>query len=1060
MGYLHDTPQHQSKSPRDKSTPSPDESTTQETGSNADLVAQMATAPLPIDDPSVLPPILAAFQPGMSERDLGGVELIEGEASWGQESTAQGFDSTSGRRATFTETDKRTVSWADGAATRERGSSTTRATEVDAEAVRKATVESQEGLESRRAALEQDIRDLHADHPDFGARQAELMAAERAMARFKDIEERAKKGEITDLDAAQMGVAPKQATASDTKKDKVTLETMERTRTVKKEDGSGTASTATLDLSSGIGAGASQTDTDAAGNSETTAASGRLEVDDQGRVIGQSGALATSTKDKDGNESKTTTRVKQTDTEIAAGRTRSGTRAINDSYKVTHSLSGDLGVTLDIKKLGEDRYAVVSSVQLKIGGSLGGSRDLPKGDSGKKGSASLTASASAGATLTYQRELTAEELQTYERALERGSGGEPEFQLIDRLRALGQEIGPQDVGSVLGAGFPSEGEKVSFNGAIEGSLALKAGLGGHGLSGSISGKGSRDVVATGEAAGTVVRVTIGASVSMKADGTAQIHAVTVGGGGGSKEEEKVSVTSKPLRQSDSGAVAAYRALVGAWSYDSLATAAAQHSDYVERSDFTESEELAQRFKLGVTGASVTLEDTAIRETRVVSTEAGAVGSRATGGREQSLGSELAVIELDAFEHVSSGTASIEEDGLSLDLTSKLQHLTPRARFPSWTTLASEGLPAALREAFIDTYTRLKSLKVSPEDMDVIVAVRAHDVVNWERCLRQPRVQLPWRALRRVLVNPSPHPKVDKDFPDQALNLTRAEAIADFMSSEGEWGRQTWVRALRQWGEDPSGYHAGMGVERLGEATEWPSSMRKEQAAYEGLQQEIKSLPSTLAGLDDRFGIQGEQHCLELLTRAERLRTALLGSEHIALESLRSEKVGRVTTWQTYIADQVDQYTQDSKMECDPEGLDYSLTRSHDPDFKVRAAQEISRRLELLSSNKKAEEKIFGQIGQTYSYLLFSRDRIHENALNEDIKALYQLWREQILATREWLTHAGIPEEHWMISSGPSDEQSPLFEPDGQGFESMVETLINGQWNLEARRVVNHYQSRY
>jgi hypothetical protein len=761
---------------------------------------------------------------------------------------------------------------------------------------------------------------------------------------------------------------------------------------------------------------------------------------------------------------------------------------------VTSRASVDGSFTVDVEAIEGSvppQYRVVMTLSAGAGMRLGGTRRSGPATEGDRWSAGGHAEATGGVAMTYRHVMDEVEAQQYMSEVdEADAGGEasghPEFGLISRLRAIGNEgdqaaiggaavLGSSEAGAMLGDG---ESIELTLTGAVELGVTGSGTRGAYGGSASASHRESwtRTVrierVAEHQSAGQhLVDVTVSFVAADRTQGSASatVEAVSLGveGEGTSSETESVVVrldTAAPDYQDRYGQVCA---AMDPATLRSLAR------------EYTEATADSQRVQgsMGLGGVALEVGSTDAGSESVTHGEGGTASGTFSGGVTDR--GAISVAGTDVLQDSERNTATVTVDESGTEATLE----TERASSDFWRSV-SEGAGAAwdavtglfdgegnaateaadmvsespadrLQEQLETTYSDLEQYSLSEADLDTLVT-RAGNASAWDACCNDLDTYPIWQGLRSSLRRPAIDPQWADVDRAQAERLARGRAIAGFMRASGDDGMTCMVNVLRYYGQ-----RGGYTSERdIGTHLEWPESLSGARTKFNAAHGRIRRIDhelsmfigradgmsraqawydDTVHKLDDaEAAIRASTDIVDRSARMEMLE-ACLRERHALEEGFeRNRHALEAGVAESAARPETESAEPEVCLTSDAE-VDMSVAPPLTPE-QVRSQREIAEKMGLLVGYKGEETAAFAEARGNMStehggtdggfFSAFTTNyRDAYTVVQSGLSQLYENWIRVILELRALYQAAGTPAAEWVVSSGPGQRRNRSYEPD-------------------------------
>jgi hypothetical protein len=559
------------------------------------------------------------------------------------------------------------------------------------------------------------------------------------------------------------------------------------------------------------------------------------------------------------------------------------TRGVSGTIAKTGTTKGKLGelerrgsadgsFTADLVRQDDGTYLVTITLHASIGGTgKGSARKLKEGQAGFEGS--LGGSVKASGEVRWTKTLSEDEAAVLLSEVEQADGTKTKYVgLLSRLHAFVVHGG--DAASAVTALFSSAagieqlkvGETIAVDLAVE--AAVNAGLPGKvggfgvGVSGEVSAGRSRSLAIKrldpAECNGrrcVEITVGLGATSSVEGEGALSFEGAGVGRGHKESREKSDQVTVR-LYPDDKD----YKTL-----YDRVLTASPDEVRSIAKKQYSRvaaaSEDSARPF---VGPVEVPITDTAHRATeRTV--EDGRVTVTEEGGRTAGSAFKVGDIKLGQGSTNSQARYTADRSGSTLALETEREQsdfgkamegiakaiadrykpifgrtgpdgkrLGRDQEIEQAVSSATQSPGEVLKKELEKTYASLERYHLGPAQVQILVT-RAADATKWAHCAGSPGILGWWEALREVLHDPPASDERGVDH-QQALEVTRAHAIARFMEKCGSAGLQALIGVLRRWGVnralDPREASAGV-------HEQWPAPIAWLRPTYEEVQADVE-----------------------------------------------------------------------------------------------------------------------------------------------------------------------------------------------------------------------------
>ena len=765
--------------------------------------------------------------------------------------------------------------------------------------------------------------------------------------------------------------------------------------------------------------------------------------------------------------------------DVSAGKKRTG-----EKYQGEVKASADGAFLIEIKPPESDAdpplYAVITTIRagLALNASAGTKKkEGPGADEGKKVSASV--SGNAGATVVYTHMMSLDKAKTYlgqadktDAATTPGTAAPdaeyPEFGVLAKLKLLAQGEEGANPAAVFGASDTAArmqtGDSVELvlSAGVSGKLAGSAGNKTQGAGAEISGGVSYTRTLKVERGDkTEVKLTVGFvdtdKIAGSVTGTVEAVSAKVGASRSTSEGDQYEFlldSALPDYQS------CYELILGAWTREQLKALGNHEQVKKHVAKATASDSHATGIEGSVGGAGISIgsghEHSGGRD---ISKTAEGYEGKYTGATTDKFAISPGV---DAFavSQTNAATASVDSKGeLSAELTTKTDATDLGTTFANagktikgWfgikedkevkTTDVLKGIVEKtpgerVKELLETTYTRLAGYKLSPADVQTVIA-RAADQQKWMHCSASYHVLDAMTELRSELLDPSIDPALVPD-PDDARQLERAavlaqaKAIAAFMEATGGDGMDTMVSVLRYWG-------AGMQTEStaadLGIRYEWPAALGKEKVAFDNAQAAVGSLADRLTKLLDRpQPVEAGRGVVDkIIEGLDAVETAVRASPAISSERARAEmldeigktKAKAITERKEFenLAIEYEKAAGDAKVAAGEKPgplptVEDEVKADKTPEERFAVERTKTLLVELVGFKNK-EREMFAAAREAMSGWASTGSAAQEEM--SSLRDLYEFWTMKVLELRDAYTTAKVPPADWKVSTGPDDKR--------------------------------------
>lgn len=707
------------------------------------------------------------------------------------------------------------------------------------------------------------------------------------------------------------------------------------------------------------------------------------------------------------------------------------------------------------------RFAVVLTVELgaEVAGSVGveGQLDSREGPAAYReqygeGSASVSGSAGASATLTYTHLLDEQGVAEYLSRLESAAegtavDGRPEFAVVQRLQTAAGLV--ETAGSLVDAASArsvAPGDSLDLvtevHAGAQGSAAAEGGLANVGVSGGAEMSEQRHVRMTShvDAEGrqwTGVTIEIGDS-----------RAFNVGAEFGFGR----AAASASYEEHSSGNMSATFVLpTAAADYDAVLGRVLGVSDRADIQALCADEDLAtwataweqheadgstRETGLGALGLGLNLTSEQERELSVRYQD-GELSGEASGTNRQGGEGTIAGLPVLGQQTETSAEASVSADGeshwefSSTDSRSGVRNLD----MESLARIASGREPRQeLERELRRTLSRMHGYSLDEEAIHVVVR-RASDEHTWNRCStsRGGSIIGLWSALRRALVSPRPEAHWVAADPERADALARCVAVSEFVSLTGESGMGCIHSVLREWGETGrTTYHRG--GRDVGLFFEWPMLISWAHTTYEDAMSRHATLDSQVAAWEAggaESAAEGYNEVRDGLQSAVVVRRVIAACDAFRFPQAKLEMLEQLDGVQAdfeVALERLNAVRGGGELLTD-EVVDVQLTAA-----RIRAAEDRMRQFQH------SEDRLL--------------DRVREDGDDDERRCsrvwnLHDEWKEQIDDLRELYRLAGTPESEWIVRSGHEDQRTAALGPDWDRLERAFRThwRLGGQFDI-------------
>lgn len=712
-------------------------------------------------------------------------------------------------------------------------------------------------------------------------------------------------------------------------------------------------------------------------------------------------------------------------------------------------------------------------------------------------SVSAGASVSGSASLTFRHQMTETELTEYMNGLNQAAAGaapagKPEFGVLARIRALRAQGGnaTSAAGAVFGspdaAGSMRQGESIelSLQGEISANASASGERGAFGASieGSTSRSTSRTVrIERGAGNAVTVVVAFGGGSTSSGAGSVTFEGVRTRAGVDSAESATQTVSVR-LDTAAPDYTQRYQRVCNATSIEevrALATEFTQESSHSSGSTVS----------VGDAGQMVSVSAGQSRQSSSsVTTRRGEVEGSFSGGQTSTAsvavgGTRLASTTTSDTVNASVGSAGIdvtvEHQQADSDLTRSVGAI-PGAVGDWWRQGRDANRPAdrqlgtlaqavttspleRLRTQLQLTYARLSESSLVEADVARLVE-RARDQRNWGHCMHTHRIIQSWEALRQQLINPHPEAEWVAANAEQANQLARARAIAQFAADHGSDATEAINHCLYRWGE------MGETISRardIGSQREWPSAITSRRAPFLTTRTFVRDASaqfSALLGLADgpsraRATFDAHMRVLQETARAiegcsdfesPRAKMEMLNEITELIRTLQSawrefrpvfETPGGRSVAPTQSTSERDSApstqsstTQASAHTVGAEAL-ASVASADQQAFEDklqslrRFKAEERRRIDAARALIPRHVSPLGTLSDSTWDMIFHEDLQRAVLSMTDVADMHESWITQIQQLREICRRLQMPEAQWPVSSGPGAPRKPNTEPD-------------------------------
>ena len=836
-------------------------------------------------------------------------------------------------------------------------------------------------------------------------------------------------------------------------------------------------------------------------NQNTT--SGGLVVGANGEVGGQFGR----------NSSNRTTRVEggqrrvtetgsghnTTVTNNAIGHSRNANARVEGNHlDAGAKVSGDGKVTVTCTKISDNplkyRLAVIIRAGANVALSSTGTT-TERGDRNaaqqNRGNAGVNAGAGASIQLTYNHELdqTAagqylDQLAKYE-AGSPTSGSAPEFDLLDRMTLLGDDLGDGAANQALAA-FDSRGSRdIQPGSSYELMLTGEASVGGNaganqggsgglavGVSGGMDWQRTRKVqVGAVQHEGrrlTTLTVGFASRDGWNANGNMSYGAAGASGGHREQERSGLSYTFRLDPEMDDYD-RVYDRIIGTATREGL-RALGQRPDIVRhRTGHTDTQGTTTTDTVGMSvgPVAVGLATENQYDQSVTVDERGLQGT-ITGSETNSGNIAVGGVRLHEDSERTSGTGTVNADGelnIRLEQTESSNSIAnlgdenAAADKRGWAErLLGQSPKASLQKELRDTLTHVWGLSIDEAALDVIVR-RAGDESNWNKCANWQNVDdfNAWKGVRRRLRSPRPDADWAQVDPVRAAKLDQARVVARFMENTGRAGLAMFRNVMRSWGEDMNSYQQG--AEDVGMMFEWPEGLQTTRPKYDSIQARLDTIDTRVTGA---LGLPEErtnsvlEWFAKLGTDITSVRNTIVGYTAFDLPRAKMEMVSKLdenrltwTEWRARLTGGSATCTPEQESEIETARL---LRQRERLKSQLRQFKKEQDRLLTNASNASFDDAwdnadgFFASAGVMFGIGEPEHESISYLSNCWDMQTY---WIPKVVELRGVYEATGIAQDDWHVSTGPGADRDYAYEP---AFEELNRLWLLEQWDKHAAKI--------
>ncbi len=703
---------------------------------------------------------------------------------------------------------------------------------------------------------------------------------------------------------------------------------------------------------------------------------------------------------------------------------------------------------------------------------------------------SAGASVSGSAALTFRHQMTEQELNEYVTGLNQAASGaaptgNPEFGVLARMRALRAQGG--NATSAASAVFSSpdaaggmrQGESIELS--LQGEVAANASVAGErgAFGGSIEASTSRSTSRTvriergaGNAVTVVVAFGDGSTGARAASATFEGVRARAGTNSAQSATQTVSVR---LDTAAPDYAQRYQRVCNATSIAEVRALATEFTQEASQSSGSTLEvgDGAQMLAVS-TGQTQQLSSS-------VTTRIGEVEGNFSGG--QTTTASVAVGGTRLLSTTSSDTVNAAVGSAGIDVTIEHQQADtdvarsagaiPGAVGTWWRQGTDASRPAdrqlgtlaqavttspleRLRTQLQVTYTRLSESSLVEADVARLVE-RARDQRNWGRCVHTHRIIQAWEVLRQQLIAPHPEAEWVTANPEQANQLARARAMAQFAADHGSDATEAFNHCLYRWGE------VGESISRardIGTQREWPSAITSRRAPFLATRTFVRDASSqfaTMLGLVDgpsraRATFDAHMRVLQETTRAidacgdfesPRAKMELLNEITDLTRALQSAWSEYRPVFETPGGRSMAPQQSDAECVSDAQAGTHIVAAEAIASVASPEQQQYEDKLQSLRRYK-SEERLridaaraliprhvspLGTLSDSTWDMVFHEDLQRAVLSMSSVADLHESWITQIQQLRDICRRLHMPEAQWPVSTGPGSPRKPTTEPD-------------------------------